>query len=159
MCSSDLKSPIFCGIQQNFDRKDIGLNEESSLGVSGDEYDGRVIAGNSFNYPYIHGKAIVSSEEVSFVSCSREAVESGDIELDDYIMIDLIMGLQKRSSSDTILNNDYSTFSNSLQMELTDYLNGGGRLLTSGAYIGIDMISTSQDSLFINEKQIGRAHV
>lgn len=149
---SYIKSPIFCGIQQNFDRKDIGLNEESSLGVSGDEYDGRVIAGNSFNYPYIHGKAIVSSEEVSFVSCSREAVESGDIELDDYIMIDLIMGLQKRSSSDTILNNDYSTFSNSLQMELTDYLNGGGRLLTSGAYIGIDMISTSQDSLFINEK-------
>lgn len=145
---SYIKSPILCGIQQNFDKNDIDLDEKLSLGVSGDEYDGRVIAGNSFNYPYIHGKAI-ASEEVSFVSCSRESVESGEVLLDDYIMIDLIMGLQKRSASDTILNNNYSTFSSALQMELTDYLNQGGRLLTSGSYIGTDMNKTPLDSFFI----------
>jgi hypothetical protein len=148
---SYIKSPILCGIQQNFNKKDIGLEEELSLGYSGDEYDGKVIAGNTFNYPYIHGKAI-ASEEVSFVSCSRESLESGEVTLDDYIMIDLIMGLQKRSTSDTILNNNYSTFSDVLQMKLTDYLNLGGRLLTSGAYIGTDMKKTSQDSLFIAKK-------
>lgn len=145
-----IKSPILCGIQHNFNRKDINLDEEISLGVSGDEYDGRIIAGNTFNYPYIHGKAI-ASEDLSFVSCSRESVENGEVRLDDYIMIDLIMGLQKRSASDTLLNNNYSTFSDAMQTKLTDYINQGGRLLTSGAYIGIDM-KTSGDSLFIAKK-------
>lgn len=60
-----------CGTQQNFNRKEAGKR----LGESREEYEGMKIIGNTFNYPFIHGKAIQAAGNYSFVSCSDEAVE------------------------------------------------------------------------------------
>lgn len=60
-----------CGTQQNFNRKEAGKR----LGESREEYEGMKIIGNTFDYPFIHGKAIQAAGNYSFVSCSDEAVE------------------------------------------------------------------------------------
>ena len=84
-----------CGAQQNFNRKDAG----KGLGSSGSEYEGMKIIGNTFDYPFIHGKAIQAAGTYSFVSCSDEAVESGIISLEDYAIVDYILGLEKEDAS------------------------------------------------------------
>ena len=53
------------------------------------------IAGNTFDYPFIHGKAIQAAGKYSFVSCSDEAVENGIVTLEDYPIVDYILGLEK----------------------------------------------------------------
>ena len=66
-----------------------------SLGHSGNELEGMKIAGNTFDYPFIHGKAIQAAGKYSFVSCSDEAVENGLVTLEDYPVVDYILGLEK----------------------------------------------------------------
>ena len=61
-----------CGAQTEFSRKQTG----KELGRSSSEWEGMRIAGNSFDYPFIHGKAIQASGDYSFVSCSDEAVKA-----------------------------------------------------------------------------------
>ena len=129
-----------CGSQQNFNRKAAGRQ----LGDSGNEYEGMKIAGNTFDYPFIHGKAIQATGKYSFVSCSDEALESGTISPEDYPIMDYILGLEKtENSSNPSRNIYYKTFSSPMQRVLTAYCLSGGNLLVSGAYVGSDM-STSQ---------------
>ena len=129
-----------CGSQQNFNRKAAGRQ----LGDSGNEYEGMKIAGNTFDYPFIHGKAIQATGKYSFVSCSDEALESGTISPEDYPIMDYILGLEKTdNSSNPSRNIYYKTFSSPMQRVLTAYCLSGGNLLVSGAYVGSDM-STSQ---------------
>jgi hypothetical protein len=73
------------------------------------------------------------------------------VSLSDYRVVDLILGLQKRSAQDTICNRDYSTFPLSLQKEIRRYLQKGGKLFTSGSYVGADMISDLSDEAFSSE--------
>lgn len=129
-----------CGSQQNFNRKAAGRQ----LGDSGNEYEGMKIAGNTFDYPFIHGKAIQATGKYSFVSCSDEALESETISPEDYPIMDYILGLEKTdNSSNPSRNIYYKTFSSPMQRVLTAYCLSGGNLLVSGAYVGSDM-STSQ---------------
>ena len=65
------------------------------MGESGNEYEGMKIAGNTFDYPFMHGKAIQAAGGYSFTSCSDEAVESGSVALEDYPIADYILGLEK----------------------------------------------------------------
>ena len=142
-----MKSPILCGAQYIFDRKAIAYDEKISLGISDDRYNGRLLAGNTFDYPEIHGRAIMDAGW-SFVSCSREPVQDGSVKLEDYMVVDLILGLQKRSLGDTLYHKDYSTFPPSLQRRIEDYMENGGYLLASGSYVGADMISAIADEAF-----------
>lgn len=142
-----MRSPILCGAQQIFLIDSIDSPEEVSLGTSDDNLGGALLAGNTFDYPWVHGKSIAQSDW-SFVSCSRKSVEDGDISLTRYRVVDLIMGLQKRSLQDTIFHKDYSTFTPQLQRLITSYLDNGGKLLVSGSYVGADMISDLADEQF-----------
>lgn len=86
----------FCGAQTGFDRTQAGKEGKGSLGHSGNELEGMKIAGNTFDYPFIHGKAIQAAGKYSFVSCSDEAVENGLVTLEDYPVVDYILGLEKK---------------------------------------------------------------
>lgn len=119
-----LYTPAFCGAQQNFDRSRIGRETADGLGYSGSELEGMLIAGNTFDYPFVHGKAIQATGGYSFVSCGKDAVENGFISLTDYPVVDLILGVQRQP------------FTNGLQQQLTAYCRQGGNLMVSGAYIG-----------------------
>ena len=126
-----ISTPAYCGAQQSFDRSRIGRETKDGLGYSGSELEGMLIAGNTFDYPFIHGKAIQSAGGYSFVSCSDEAVENGFVRLTDYPVTDLIMGAEKQA------------FSPIMQQLITDYCRRGGNILVSGSYIGSNMNSPS----------------
>lgn len=136
------------GAQVDFDRKQMGKEGKGSLGHSGNELEGMKIAGNTFDYPFIHGKAIQATGRYSFVSCSDEAVENERIQPDAYRIVDYILGLEKEDASNHAY---YKTFSSPMQRILTAYCQSGGNLLVSGSYIGSDM-STSQGNREFTEK-------
>ena len=134
-----------CGAQQNFNRKEAGKN----LGDSSDEYEGKKIIGNTFDYPFIHGKAIQAVGGYSFVSCSDETVEAGIVSLEEYPIVDYILGLEKEDiTSNPSHRSFYKTFSSPMQRVLTSYCRSGGKLLVSGAYTGSDMNSSQGDREF-----------
>lgn len=66
-------------------------DDASGFGDSFGDYETKVIAGNTFDYPSVHGAAILKAG-YSFVSCSDEAVEDGAVSLNDYTTVDLILG-------------------------------------------------------------------
>lgn len=135
-----------CGAQQVFSRKEGGKR----LGESGSEYEGMKIVGNTFDYPFIHGKAIQAAGNYSFVSCSDEAIESEAVSLEDYPIVDYILGLEKEEhTSNPSRNTNYKTYSSPLQRALTSYTQSGGRLLISGAYVGSDMSHSAGNKEFI----------
>lgn len=143
----------FCGAQQSFDRQYIGRETPEGLGYSGNELEGMRIVGNTFDYPFIHGKAIQAVGGNSFVSCSDEAVENGRVRLADYPVVDLILGVEKTGGRSAMNGEVYQVFSPKMQSLLADYLNRGGNLLASGSHIGTDpTYATSEGARFIVDK-------
>lgn len=144
-----LKDISFTGYQTEF-RRSAG----DSFGKSGGNYATEVIAGNSFDYPAIHGNAI-SAAGRGFVSCSAGAVENGSIKLSDYKTVDLILGKQKS----TVVGNGksgvkYTALPETLREKLTEYTKKGGDLFVSGQYVvtdGIDPEYSQQDSTFLSK--------
>lgn len=142
----------YCGAQTGFNRKNAGKETADGLGYSGSELEGLLIAGNSFDYPFIHGKAIQASPGYSFVSCSNEAVESGRVKLDDYRLVDYILGLQKEDSTTYKMTNiSYKTFTSKMQQLITRYCLKGGNILVSGSYLGSDLSNTIADRSFMED--------
>lgn len=99
--------------------------------------------GNTFDYPSRHGRALAKMG-YSYISANAYAIDS----IDNCDAVDLIMGKQKT----TILGTDTSfhTFTPELQTILSTYLNKGGNLLVSGAYIASDM-STKEEKAFLKD--------
>ena len=145
-----MRTPEYCGPQLDFLRENIGY--ENGLGLSGNNYEGMLIAGNSFDYPFVHGEALAANG-FTFVSCGSEAVMDGDVELSSYDAVDLILGVEKQGGGGSYLgyNRPYKTFPAELQGKLREYCNGGGRLFVSGAFIASDMAKSVDDKAFIRE--------
>ena len=122
----------FCGAQQSFDRQYIGRETPEGLGYSGNELEGMKIAGNTFDYPFVHGKAIQSVGGFSFVSCSDEAVENGRVRLIDYSLVDLILGVEKTGGHSAMSGEEYKTIFSAMHKVVGDYATGGGTLCASG---------------------------
>jgi hypothetical protein len=127
-----LHTPAYCGAQIGFDKAGIGKETTDGLGYSGNELEGTLMAGNTFDYPFIHGKAIQAAGNHSFVSCSDEAIENGFVSMNEYPIVDLIMGAEKEA------------FSTPLRQAITNYTRQGGNLLLSGSYIGSEMNSPTE---------------
>lgn len=140
-----MKTPEYCGNQINYDRNAWGKEGGNALGYCGTELQGKIIAGNSFNYPYIHGKAIQFCKNCSFVSCNVAALQNNMVNLNDYSMVDCLLGLQKDDGASSIYA--YKSFPLSFQKQLEDYSLQGGKLLVSGSYIASDM-STDEEKDF-----------
>ena len=140
-----LSNISFSGAQIGFDRAQAGKEGEGSLGYSGSELEGMKIAGNTFDYPFIHGKAIQAAGKYSFVSCSDEAVENGTVTLEDYPVVDYILGMEKEDPAHKVY---YKTFSSVMQRFITSYCQSGGNLFVSGAYVGSDMSGTQGNREF-----------
>ena len=100
--------------------------------------------GNTFDYPTLHGKALAEMG-YSYVSTSVAALDS----IAGYDAVDVILGKQKTY----ILGGDtaFHCMPTNLQKALTDYLQHGGRLLLSGAYISSDMQSKEEQAFIKNQ--------
>ena len=131
----------FTGHQTEYRR-----NAGESFGRSASNYVDKVIAGNTFDYPYEHGKALASAGR-GFVSASAGAVEDGEVKLDKYKTVDLILGRQKL----TVTGNGksgirFNTIPAALRKSLTEYTDKGGDLVVSGENIASDLYDYRQDN-------------
>ncbi len=141
----------YCGAQYEFDRRSKWKSDDDpGWGACRSDYDTKLVVGNSFNYPYMHGKSIANAG-YSFSSSSKGAVEEGRVDLKKYAIVDLILGEQKRVESvDSNYNCDTRTYSVKMREVLSEYASGGGNLLVSGAYVASGATS-EEGRKFINE--------
>lgn len=112
-------------------------------GASYADMETTLFAGNTFDYPYIHGKAIANAG-LSFVSVSDESVEDSIVSLSNYKFVDLIYGEEKETGwqtpfADSINGKQFKIFPSKMKTIISGYLNRGGNLFVSGAYLGSDM--------------------
>ncbi len=111
-------------------------NESPGYGASYGNFENDIIAGNTFNFPYIHGKTIRNAG-YSFISCSDEVIIPEKINISVYFAIDLILGEEKETL--TGKEKKYKIFKEPIRKALEGYLQSGGNLFASGAYIGSDI--------------------
>lgn len=130
----------FIGEQHNFDRSlSKSDNDNYALGSSYNDYETEIIAGNTFDYAALHGRSIVRAG-YSFSSSSREAVESGEVDLTRYDIVDLILGKQRSTSVGRGTSGyAFKTFTAELQQALRGYTDRGGALFVSGAFVATDL--------------------
>ncbi|MCQ2335957.1 MAG: hypothetical protein MJ010_02100 [Paludibacteraceae bacterium] len=119
----------YTGPQIEFERRVPFINNDysgfgSSLGI----YDKQVIAGNTFDYPYVHGLALKDCG-FSFVSCSKKSFINSVTPPSSYYLLDLITGLQRNDSK-------FELFPTNLQSAILKYTRAGRNVILSGAFIG-----------------------
>lgn len=130
----------YIGEQKEFDRSLPWVDDDDSgFGDSYSTHDKGTVAGNSFDYPIIHGESLLASG-YSFVSCSAKAVEDGQVNINNYKIVDLILGKQKLTLSRRGFNEyKYEALPLKLQQKLESYMNHGGNLFLSGAYFAMEL--------------------
>lgn len=130
----------YIGSQYEYRRKIPWMDDDSpGFGGSHGNFETTVIAGNTFDFPYIHGLAITQAG-YSFISTSVKAVMQEAIELNTYPIVDLILGKQRQTKIGTGFSGTaYKTFPKELQSCLQAYCEQGGNIIASGAYIGSDL--------------------
>lgn len=129
----------FVGEQIEFDRSLPWVDDDApGFGTSRGNYETKVIAGNTFDYPYLHGQAIAEAG-YGFISASVDAfIEMAPADCPK--ILDLIMGKQKEIQRGTgSYGTHYKTFTAPLQQQLQAYTASGGSLLVSGSYIATDL--------------------
>ena len=135
-----LRDISFIGAQRVFDCSLARIENDSlALGACERDYETEAIGGNSFDYPYLHGRSIVRAG-YSFCSASVAAVERSEVSLEAYPAVDLILGKQRTTTigpRDT--DTSFETFPVELQAALRRYAAGGGALFVSGSYVGSDL--------------------
>ena len=135
------------GKQTVFNRARMGNESSSGLGYSNDQFLGRFIAGNDFDYVRTHAAAVASAGKYNIASCSSQALEGGRIRTSKYALLDLVLGLEYDDGHSLI---KYKAFSPQMQSLLRSYTQQGGSLLVSGSYVGRDM-RLPQEQLWMNE--------
>ena len=140
-----LNDIAFIGDQFEFRRSATwNSNDNNGHGDSYNNYAGQVIAGNTFDYPFIHGQAMAETG-YSFVSCSHKSLAEGVVKPDMYPIIDLILGKQRQPVITPVL-----------QDTLRSYLAQGGNLLVSGTNLFSDSWGNAQDRTFVEEVLKGK---
>lgn len=144
----------YIGQQYDLIARSPWLDDDApGMGASHGDYETVVLPGNTFDFPAIHGAAI-NDLGISFVSVSDEAVMNGDVILSDYTMVDLIQGEEKATDGPKpLVELKYRAFPGALKSELRRYVEEGGNLLVSGAYVGTDLYENRIDSTDINFAQ------
>lgn len=127
----------FTGRQLYFNPGGLGKEGPCGLGNCLTDIEGSIIAGNTFDYTFVHGKAIQAAGGLSFVSSSDEAVESGMQQLKNYDIVDYICGLEKEDNS--YPGKSYKTFSPVMQQKITEFCSLGRGVMVSGSFIASDM--------------------
>lgn len=121
------------------------FRRSGNTGAGSSDYITKVIAGNTFDYPAVHGNAF-SSQGIGFVSASVGAVEAGTVKLSDYELVDLILGKQKKTTVGRGTSGvRFKSLSDKLQKELRQYVEKGGDLIVSGQYLVSDLTDSKSN--------------
>lgn len=134
------------GFQTEFRKGRPYLSDESpGLGTSKRDLEGKIIAGNTFDYPSVHGKSIQKAG-YSFVSCSEKSIENKTVKMSDYQAVDIILGKErqwttlKKNSTEKV----FKTFTPEMRKAMVEYSDEGGNFLISGAHVASDLSIANQ---------------
>jgi len=136
----DKQAANFIGSQNEYRRSIPWMDDDAAgFGASNSNYESKVIAGNTFDYPALHGQSIAKAG-YSYVSSSNESVIDSLVTLKDYKLVDLILGKQKQVKIGRGVHApEFKTFPEKLQKEIADYCLQGGNIFISGAYVATDL--------------------
>ena len=129
----------FIGSQFEFRREIPWMDDDAAgFGASRSNYETRVVAGNTFDYPIVHGAAILNAG-YSFVSSSMAAFVDGVTSAKEYPVVDIIMGKQKEIKLGRgAVPNRYTVYTPELRTALDVYTQSGGNVMLSGSFIATD---------------------
>jgi hypothetical protein len=137
------------GDQYDFDRKSAWLDDDApGWGASWADMEGKVIPGNTFDYPGVHGKAILASGR-SFYSVSDEFFTSVKFNPSEARTIDIIFGEEK--STPSFINpgkSDYKIYTPEFMKKIEGLSESGVNIFISGAYIGSDIYPVGDSAAF-----------
>lgn len=134
-----VKDISYIGPQTEFRREIPWMDDDASgFGDSRGNYETTVIAGNTFDFVYVHGQAIAAAGH-SFVSSSAEAYACSDVASDPMIL-DLILGKQKETMVGRgAVPSRYKAFTPALQAKIRAHVERGGDVFVSGSYVATDI--------------------
>lgn len=120
---ADRQDIAFIGAQRVFDLAQARCNVDSvALGACACDWETDVIGGNTFDYPALHGRSVAAAG-YSFCSASARAVERGEVSLEAYPAVDLILGKQRTTPLGRgVCEAAFRTFPPELQAVLRRYL-------------------------------------
>ena len=111
----------------------------TTLGACHTDQECEIRAGNTFDYPALHGEAILKAG-YSFASCSVDAAIKSGISTERYSVVDLILGKQRSTFIGRgIKGYSFECFPEGLQRLLQQHTENGGSLLVSGSYVASDL--------------------
>lgn len=133
----------FVGKQYEFSRgKQYDAGAHSGLGLCHEDYADKVIGGNSFDYPYMHGKALIAAG-YSFDSCSDDALDYGQCE--GSAVLDIIAGKECRVQTGTRSPQRGGIYSETLVQAMRNAVRSGCAIMISGAYTASEAAFASED--------------
>ena len=134
---------LYIGKMYQF-RRDLPWIDDDNpgYGASYINEEGTQYVGNTFDYPYIHGKAIMDAG-YPFCSASSKAFAEEPSVGEGFWTVDLICGKQITTMVGCgKVPAKYQVFPTSLQNSIKEYTRQGGNILISGANIGTDAWQT-----------------
>ena len=138
----DVRDIAYIGEMYQFRRGlDWISNANPGFGGSYDDYAGKTVAGNTHDFIYVHGKAVMKAGH-RFISCRNERFCTDSTYRKEAWALDLVCGKQVTTvvGRDT-LGTKYSIFPAEMQDAIRSFTSEGGNVLVSGAYIGTDVWS------------------
>ena len=145
----------YLGSQYEF-RRSIEWKDDDSpgFGASRSDFETMNIAGNSFDYPAVHGEALMNAG-YSFVSCSQQALED-NYNTEGYRLMDLILGKQKEIKTGSGLKpTRFKIYTRGLMNALRAFTGKGGSVMMTGSFVGSDL----WDNAAGNDDETGKAFV
>ncbi len=114
-------------------------DDNPGFGASHSDYAGRLIPGNTFDFVYLHAKALMAAG-YSVESSSRDAFTASSVSASEYPVLDLLCGKQVTVKVGRgAVPNRFQVFPEALQKALREYTSSGGNVMISGANIGTDV--------------------
>lgn len=114
-------------------------NDNPGFGGSHQDYAGKKVAGNTFDFAYTHGKSILKAG-YPFCSCSNEVFCSQTDMTEGIWCIDLVCGKEVSTVIGSAENPvRYTVFTKEMQNAIRQFTSNGGHILVSGANIATDI--------------------
>lgn len=129
----------YIGDMYQFNRGLEWLDDDNpGFGASDMHRAGEIIAGNTFDYASVHGKAVLKAG-YPFYSCSNETFENDSTYRHEAWTVDLVCGKQVTTTVGSGMQQKYTIFPSEMQDALRAFTSAGGNVLVSGANIGTDI--------------------
>lgn len=139
------------GYQYDFDPASPWLDDDApGHGASYATWETVPLSGNAFNYPAMHGKALLAAG-FAFGTASDEWIAESP-GTDTYDVLDVILGEERLTKGPGNGRADeFQALPEGLRTVLARHRAGGGALLVSGAYVGTDLQGDSLATAFAKD--------